>query len=275
MYLFSPSKIRCLAYKEPMMTSDDGVHIYERAEENRIYTMCVDVSRGQGIDYHAFSLIDVTEIPYKVVATFRNNKIPPMVLPNLLHRILKEYNDAYCLIEINDIGGQVADILNYELEYENVLYTANQVGRGQELSGGFGSSKSKLGVRTTATVKRTGCSQLKSMIEDDKLMIGDYETISELSTFVSKKQSFEADSGKHDDLAMTLVLFGWLTSQPYFRDISDMDIRQKLYQDRIDSIEESLTPFGFSTEDNDMENIEVDDEGNVWFHDQDDDRISW
>jgi|TARA_R110002074_G_scaffold169193_3_gene330881 hypothetical protein len=273
--LISPSKIRCLAYKEPMMTSDDGVHIYERAEENRIYTMCVDVSRGQGIDYHAFSLIDVTEIPYKVVATFRNNKIPPMVLPNLLHRILKEYNDAYCLIEINDIGGQVADILNYELEYENVLYTANQVGRGQELSGGFGSSKSKLGVRTTATVKRTGCSQLKSMIEDDKLMIGDYETISELSTFVSKKQSFEADSGKHDDLAMTLVLFGWLTSQPYFRDISDMDIRQKLYQERIDSIEESLTPFGFSTEDNDMENIEVDDEGNVWFHDQDDDRISW
>ena len=113
------------------------------------------------------------------------------------------------------------------------------------------------------------------MIEDDKLMIGDYETISELSTFVSKKQSFEADSGKHDDLAMTLVLFGWLTSQPYFRDISDMDIRQKLYQERIDSIEESLTPFGFSTEDNDMENIEVDDEGNVWFHDQDDDRISW
>lgn len=273
--LISPSKIRCLAYKEPMMTSDDGVQIYERAEENRIYTMCVDVSRGQGIDYHAFSLIDVTEIPYKVVATFRNNKMPPMVLPNLLHRILKEYNDAYCLIEINDIGGQVADILNYELEYENVLYTANQVGRGQELSGGFGSSKSKLGVRTTATVKRTGCSQLKSMIEDDKLMIGDYETISELSTFISKKQSFEADSGKHDDLAMTLVLFGWLTSQPYFRDMSDMDIRQKLYQERIDSMEESLTPFGFSTEDNDMENIEVDDEGNVWFHDPDDDRISW
>ena len=274
--LISSSKIRCLVYKEPLMTSSDGVNIYEKAQPDRIYTMCVDVSRGQGIDYHAFTIVDVTEIPYKVVATFRNNKMAPMVLPNLLYRILKEYNDAYCLIEINDIGGQVADILNYDLEYENILHTANQVGRGQELSGGFGSSKSKLGIKTTATVKRTGCSFLKSMIEDDKLIINDYETINEMSTFISKRQSFQADAGKHDDLMMTLVLFGWLTSQPYFRDMSDVDIRKNLFQDRIDSMEESLAPFGFSnSEDDDMKDIEIDNDGNVWFHDPDDERISW
>jgi hypothetical protein len=274
--LISSSKIRCLAYKEPLMTSSDGVNIYEKAEKDRIYTMCVDVSRGQGIDYHAFTIVDVTEIPYKVVATFRNNEMAPMVLPNLLCRILKEYNDAYCLIEINDIGGQVADILSYDLEYENILYTANQVGRGQELSGGFGSSRSKLGIKTTATVKRTGCSFLKSMIEDDKLIINDYEVINEMSTFVSKRQSFQADAGKHDDLMMTLVLFGWLTSQPYFRDISDVDIRKDLFQDKINSMEESLAPFGFSNdEDDDMKDIEIDNDGNVWFHDPDDERISW
>ena len=274
--LITPSKVRCLAYKEPLMESSDGVKIYEKAQPDRIYTMCVDISRGQGIDYHAFTVVDVTEIPYKVVATFKNNELAPMVLPNLLYRVLREYNEAYCLIEINDIGGQVADILNFELEYENILYTSNKVGRGQELSSGFGSKSSKLGIKTTASVKRKGCSLLKSMVEDDKLLINDYDTIEELSTFVSKRGSYEADTGHHDDLAMTLVLFGWLTSQSYFRDISDVDIRKDLFQDRIDSVEESLTPFGFiDTGEEDTNNIEIDSEGNVWFHDEDDDRIMW
>ena len=275
--LIAPSKVRCLAYKEPLIKSSDGVRVYEKAQPDRIYTMCVDVSRGQGIDYHAFTVVDVTQIPYKVVATFRNNQMAPMVLPNLLYRVLMEYNEAYCLVEINDIGGQVADILSLELEYENMLYTSNKVGRSQALSSGFGSAKSRLGVKTTAGIKRTGCSFLKSMIEDDKLLINDYDTIEELSTFISKKGSFEADSGHHDDLVMTLVLFGWLTSQPYFRDISDVDIRKDLFQERIDSMEEALTPFGFIDNDDsdDTSNIEIDSDGNVWFHDENDDRISW
>ena len=273
--LISSSKVKCLAYKEPIMKSPDGVKIYEKAQEGHIYTMCVDVSRGQGLDYHAFTVIDVTEIPYKVVATFRNNEMPPMVLPNLLYRVLMEYNEAYCLVEINDIGGQVVDILNLELEYENVLYTNNKVGRGQTLSSGFGSSKSRAGVKTTASVKRVGCSLLKSMIEDDKLLVTDYDTIEELSTFISKSGSYCADSGHHDDLVMTLVLFGWLTSQQYFKDISDVDIRKDMFKEKIDMMEESLTPFGFIENDtDDTDNIEIDSDGNVWFH-GDDDRITW
>ena len=274
--LISSSKIRCIAFREPITQTEEGAKVYEKAQDDRIYTMCVDVSRGQGLDYHAFTIIDVTEVPYKVVATFKNNEISPMVLPNLLYSFCKEYNDAYVLVEVNDIGGQVADILSLELEYENVLNTTNKVGSGQQLSSGFGASKSRPGVKTTKTVKKTGCSLLKSMIEDDKLFITDYDIVEELSTFISKGPSFQADSGHHDDLVMTLVLFGWLTSQPYFREISDVDIRKDLFQERIDRMEESLTPFGFVNNDSsDDENIEIDSEGNVWFNDPDDDRITW
>jgi len=270
--LISSSKIRCLAFEDPEINTSDGLRIYERAKDRHIYTMCVDVSRGQGVDYHAFTVIDVTETPYKLVATFKNNEMAPMVLPNIIYQVCKEYNDAYCLIEINDIGGQVADILSSELEYDNILYTSSRGHRGQEISGGFGGS-SKPGVKTSTSVKRLGCTTLKSLIEEDKLIIQDMNTIEELSTFVSKRHSYSADSGHHDDLVMTLVIFGWMVSQRYFKEISDVDIRKDLYENKLDRLEEELTPFGFINVEDDDRDIEVDEEGNVWFSDPSDGSI--
>jgi hypothetical protein len=270
--LISSSKLKCLAFTKPKSETEDGLKIYEDPIPEHTYAMTVDVSRGQGLDYHAFSIVDVTSVPYKLVSTFRNNVISPMVLPNLLFRIGTHYNDAYILVETNDIGGQVIDILYEDLEYENILYTQSKVTKGQVLTGGFGSGNSRRGVKTTSGVKRVGCSLLKSMIEEDKLLITDYDTIGELSTFVSKKQSYQADSGHHDDLVMTLVLFGWLTYQQYFKDLVDLDIRKDLYQDKIDSIEEDLVPFGIFDNGigSDLPEHEVDDEGQVWFNAEDD-----
>jgi hypothetical protein len=267
--LISRSKLGCLAFKKPLSENEDGVKIYEEPIPNHTYAMTVDVSRGQGIDYHAFSIIDVTEVPYKLVASFRNNLMPPMVLPNLLFRMGTYYNDAYVLVETNDIGGQVIDILYEDLEYENILYTQSKVTKGQILTGGFGSGNSRKGVKTTTGVKRVGCTMLKTLIEEDKLLITDYDTIHELTTFISKKSSYSADSGHHDDLVMSLVLFGWLTYQQYFKELVDIDVRKDLYQDKIESMEDELTPFGIVDDGlgSDFPEHEVDSDGQVWFPD--------
>ena len=276
--LISRSKLGCLAFTKPISENEDGIKIYEDPIPEHTYAMTVDVSRGQGIDYSAFSVVDVTEVPYKLVATFRNNLMPPMVLPNLLFRMGTHYNDAYILVETNDIGGQVIDILYEDLEYENILYTQSKVTKGQVLTGGFGSGNSRRGVKTTSGVKRVGCSMLKTMIEEDKLLVTDYDTIHELTTFVAKKSSYEADSGHHDDLVMTLVLFGWLTYQQYFKELVDIDIRKDLYQDKIDSVEQDLTPFGIVDDGlgSDIPKHEIDDEGQIWFNADDDSApIKW
>ena len=267
--LISRSKLGCLAFKKPLSENEDGVKIYEEPIPNHTYAMTVDVSRGQGIDYHAFSIVDVTEVPYKLVASFRNNLMPPMVLPNLLFRMGTYYNDAYILVETNDIGGQVIDILYEDLEYENILYTQSKVTKGQVLTGGFGSGNSRKGVKTTTGVKRVGCTMLKTLIEEDKLLITDYDTIHELTTFISKKSSYSADSGHHDDLVMSLVLFGWLTYQQYFKELVDIDVRKDLYQDKIESMEDELTPFGIVDDGlgSDFPEHEVDSDGQVWFPD--------
>ena len=149
------------------------------------------------------------------------------------------------IVEVNDIGGQVADILYKELEYENVLISSIRGRKGQTLDGGFGNSDTQLGVRTTKVVKRLGCSVLKSMVESDKLIINDIDIMRELVTFISKNNSYEADTGSNDDLVMCLVLFGWLSTQTYFKDLTDLDIRKTLFQKQIDAIEEEVMPFGF------------------------------
>jgi hypothetical protein len=195
-------------------------------------------------------------MPYKVVAVFRNNIISPMVYPNLIMNTSREYNDAFVLIEINDIGGQVADILYKELEYENVLISSVRGRKGQTLDGGFGNSDTQLGIRTTKVVKRLGCSIIKSMIENDKLLINDIDIMRELVTFVSKNSSYEAESGSHDDLVMCLVLFGWLSTQTYFKDLTDLDIRKTLFQKQISAIEDDVMPFGFLSGVDDPENDE-------------------
>ena len=227
--------------------------IYEQPKEDHLYVMAVDTARGQGLDYSAFLVVDITTSPYKVVARFRNNTISPLVYPTAIRSVCDKYNQAYCLIELNDIGAQVADILYQDLEYENVLQSVYRGRAGQVIGSGFGGSQSQMGVRTTGPVKKLGCSVLKSLIENDKLLIDDMDIIQELYTFVAKGASFEADDGHNDDLVMCLVLFAWLTRQEYFKNLTDMDIRKDIYEDEMKRIEEDILPFGFSTTIDDQE----------------------
>ena len=243
--LISSSKLHCLNFISPLHNNNDGLVVYEEPKENHIYVMTIDTARGQGLDYSAFVVIDITTSPYKIVARFRNNTIAPLVYPTAIRSVADRYNSAYCLIEINDIGAQVADILYQDLEYENVLQSVYKGRAGQIIGSGFGGSQSQLGVRTTIPVKKLGCSVLKSLVENDKLLIDDMDTIQELYTFVAKGASFEADDGHNDDLVMCLVLFGWLTRQEYFKNLTDVDIRKDIYEDEMKRIEEDILPFGF------------------------------
>jgi hypothetical protein len=220
----------------------DGLELFEDPEPNHTYVIGVDTARGVGGDYSAFTVVDATAVPYKLVAKYRNNKIPPMLYPNIINKIGRDYNNAHVLIEINDIGQQVADILHSELEYDNILTTAKDANR-QYLSPGFGKA-TQMGVRMTKQVKRQGCFTLKSLLEEKKLLIFDADTISEFSTFIEKQGSWMADEGYFDDLVMSLVLFAWVTSNSYFADLTDIDIREKLYNNQMKQIEEELTPFG-------------------------------
>ena len=243
--LISSYKLKSLAWVAPIITHNEGLCIYEEPKENHVYSCSVDTARGQGLDYSAFTILDVTEMPYRVVAKYRNNIISPMVYPTIIKRVCEQFNNAWCLIEINDIGGQVADVLHYDLEYGNILQVQTKGRKGQVIGGGFGTGSSMLGVRTTSVVKKIGCSVLKSLIEEDKLIVEDLDIIDELTTFVAKKQSFEADDGHTDDLVMTLVLFAWLTRQEYFKDITNIDVRTSIYQEKIEELEEDMSPFGF------------------------------
>jgi len=277
--LVSSSKLKSLAYKTPVHKNDEGLRIYEEPKKDHIYFIGVDVARGTGLDYHAFSVIDITrdDEPYKVVATFRNNELSPMVFPTVVHSLCKQFNNAYCMVEINDIGGQVADILHNEFEYENILMTSVRGRKGQTLDGGFGKGGSQLGIRTTMATKRVGCSNLKNLIEEDKLLIEDFDIIDELISFIAKRQSFEADDGHTDDLVMSLVLFAWCTTQQYFKDLMNMDVRKAMYKEKLEQIEEEMTPFGFI--DTGMsDSFEQDSEGTLWKTVEEDDAdgfFSW
>ena len=273
--LISPSKLKTLAYIDPVYKNGEGFKVYAKPEEKHIYVMCVDVSRGTGQDYSAFSIIDITTAPYKLAATFRNNNMSPLVFPNAIHVAAKQYNNAHVLVEINDMGGQVADVLHGELEYENLLSSTMRGRKGQVLDGGFGAGQSQFGVRTTEVVKRTGCSILKSLVEADRLIIQDFDMIKELFAFVSKKNSFEAEVGYNDDLVMTLVLFGWLSTQPYFKDLSAMDIRKDIYQETITKLEEEMTPFGFIDDGVDEPVVERERDGTTWFRERESDQSAW
>lgn len=262
--LIAPHKLHSLTFQPPIKQNEEGLKVYQDPIPNHEYIMSVDVSRGNGIDYHAFSLIDISQMPYKVVATFRNNKMAPMLLPNILEPIAKKYNEAYCVVEINDIGGQVADIMHQEMEYDNMIHTSMGGVKGQTISSGMGAKKSRVGVRTTKAVKRIGCSVLKSMIEEDKLLPEDYDIISELTTFVSSGTSFQAEKGHNDDMVMTLVIFAWVTSQKYFQDLTDTDIRTALYKEQMKEVEDQLIPFGIIDDGLGGNETEIDSEGNVW-----------
>ena len=239
--LIHPTKLRTLAHVAPMKKWQD-VEIYEEPKQDAIYTMSVDVSRGVGLDYSAFIVVDITQMPYKLVAKYRSKDISPLLYHTIIYNVAKYYNEAYVLVEINDIGQQVADILHQDLEYENMLATSVKGRAGQQISGGF-SGNSSMGIRTTKQVKRIGCSNLKDLVEQDKFIVQDYETIVELSTFISKSGSYESEEGSHDDLVMCCVLFSWLAKQTYFRDITNTDIRQKIYDEKLRMLDDEALPF--------------------------------
>ena len=261
--LISAAKLRSLSYDEPLHTSG-GLKIYERPQEKHEYLMTVDVSRGVNNDYSAFILYDITTVPYKIVGIYRNNEVKPMVFPNIINQISVQYNQAYVLCEVNDIGDQVASILQYDLENENVLMCAMRGRAGQVVGQGFSGTKTQLGVKMSTTVKKIGCSNLKQLVETDKVLINDYDIIAELTTFIQKRQSFEADDGCHDDLAMCLVIFGWLVAQDYFKEMTENDVRTRIYEEQKNQIEQDMAPFGFIDDGLGTYEKEKDQEGNVW-----------
>lgn len=249
----------------------DGLDIFEDPIPEHTYVMGVDTARGIGGDYSAFTVVDATTVPYKLVAKYRNNKIAPMLYPNVINKVARDYNNAHVMIEINDIGQQVADILHAELEYDNILTTAKDVNK-QYLSPGFGRA-TQMGVRMTKQVKRQGCFTLKSLMEENKLLVFDAETISEFSTFIEKQGTWMADEGYFDDLVMSLVLFAWVTSNTYFKDLTDIDIRRKLYDNQMKQIEEELTPFGLIMDGTEEETFI--DSGDLWTVDRDAEKRNW
>ena len=260
--LISASKLRIMPYEDPIL-QNRGLAVYENVIEDHNYIITVDVSRGIGGDYSAFCVFDTTTLPYKLVGRYKNNEIKPIVLPNIIVDVAKNYNNAYILCEVNDIGGQVADIIQFDLEYENLLMAAMRGRAGQQLGQGFSGKKTQLGVKMSTAVKQVGCSNLKALIEDDKLMIQDYDTIAELTTFIQKGNSFQAEDGCHDDLAMCLVMFAWMAMQEYFKEMHDNDVRQRIYDDQRDSIEQDMSPFGFVSDGLDDDHI-IDAQGERW-----------
>ena len=244
--LISAAKLRALAFEEPI-SKNKGLDIYVRPEDKHEYLMTVDVARGIGGDYSAFIVFDITTVPYKIVGKYRNNEIKPMLFPNVINDVARAYNNAWVLCEVNDVGDSVASILNYDLEYPNVLMSAMRGRAGQIIGQGFSGTKTQLGVKMSITVKKQGCANLKQIIEDDKLTFNDYEIIAELTTFIQKKQSFEADEGYHDDLVMCMVIFAWLVQQEYFKEMTDNDVRQRIYDEQKNQIEQDMAPFGFIT----------------------------
>ena len=269
--LINPSKLRNLVYEDPIKRNA-GLDIYENPIKEHNYIMTVDVARGLGNDYSAFIVFDTTEFPYKAIAKYRNNEIKPMLFPNIILDVAKAYNQAYLMIEVNDIGDQVASILQYDLEYQNILMASMRGRNGQIVGQGFSGKKTQLGVRMTAAVKKLGCSNLKTLLEDDKLLTVDYDIISELTTFSQKHNSFEAEEGCNDDLAMCLVIFSWLVQQEYFKEMTDQDVRKRLYEDQRDQIEQDMAPFGFISDGLDDGESFVDNNGDRWHTDEYGDR---
>lgn len=229
---------------KPYVYSKDNLNIIEAPEKAHSYVIMVDTSRGVGGDYSAFVVIDVTEMPYKVVAKYRNNKISPILYPDIIYRVARDYNNAYVLVEVNDNGQQIVDMLHMEFEYDNIFRIGTQGKVGQVLSAGY-AGKTSLGLRQTKQTKRVGCSVLKTLVEESKLLIFDADIISELTTFIEVKGSYAADEGYHDDLAMCLVMFGWLSREPFFKEMTDVNLRKALFELQSKQIEEELTPFGF------------------------------
>ena len=269
--LIAPSKLKSLVYDSPIK-QNKGLDVYENASSDKDYVITVDVARGVGNDYSAFVVFDITTFPHKIVAKYRNNEIKPMLFPNIIYDVAKNYNSAFILCEVNDVGDQVAAIIQYDLEYQNLLMCSMRGRAGQIVGQGFSGKKTQLGIKMSKTVKKVGCLNLKAMIEADKLIFNDYEVISELTTFIQKHNSFEAEEGCNDDLAMCLVIYAWLVAQDYFKELTDQDVRKRLYDEQKNQIEQDMAPFGFVLDGTELLTAEVDQDGDVWYADEYGDR---
>jgi hypothetical protein len=242
--LLSPSALKRLVFVKPMHTRlENSLSIYKEPVADHIYFCTVDTARGVGIDCSAFLIFDLTVYPFEVVAAYKNNLIDPLFYPEIIYDVVKRYNNAHCLIEINDNGQQIADILHMELEYENIIHTSVKGRAGQVLNGGF-SHRVQRGVRTTQVVKRIGCSNSRTLIENDKLILNDFDLIREFSTFILKGSSYQAEEGSHDDLVMCVILLGWATNQTFFKDLTDTNFRQKLLNEKAKVASDDALPFG-------------------------------
>ena len=263
--LISPAKLKQLTYRTPIR-SNSGLDLYEMPLEKSTYIITADVARGTQNDYSAFLVFDITTIPYKVVAKYRDNEIKPLLFPTKIHEVAKAYNQAFVMIEVNDIGEQVASTMQFDLEYDNLIMASMRGRAGQVLGGGFSGGRAPLGVRTTKAVKKIGCSNLKQLVEDNKLIIEDYDCINELSTFIIKGSSFQADDGCNDDTVACLFLFSWASDQTYFKEITDNDIRRTMMSEQQDMLEQDMAPFGFVVNGLEDDNIGemVDEYGTRW-----------
>ncbi len=261
--LIAGSKLKSLSYNDPL-TSSGGLDIYEMPIPGHEYIMTVDVSRGLRLDYSAFLLFDITSYPHKLVGKYRNNEIKPMLYPEVIVQVAKQYNKSWILCEVNDIGDQVASIIFYDMEYENLLMTSMRGRAGQVLGHGFSGGKTQLGLKMAKAPKKLGCSNMKQMVESDKIIFNDFHLINELTTFVEKRESFSAEDGCHDDLVMCLVIYAWAVAQDYFREMTDQSVREELYEKDKDSLEEDMAPFGFIMDGSDDDRIVDKKNGLVW-----------
>ena len=222
-----------LRSKPPIQVLEGGdVKVYEETKKDHEYLMTVDVARGRGQDYSTFNVIDITVRPFKQVAVYRNNTISPILFPDIIYKFAKVYNNAYVIIESNDQGSIVCRGLYYDLEYENV-HVESAI------------KSNAVGIEMTRKSKRLGCSGIKDLLEERKLDICDENTILEISTFVSRGQSYEASDGNHDDLMMNLVMLGYFVSTQMFSDMTDINLKQMMFENQMREIEDAIVPFGF------------------------------
>jgi len=263
--LISSAKLKIMPYRKPKQ-SNAGLDIHESPKEGGTYVLTADVSRGTANDYSAFVVFDVSQMPYKVVAKFRDNEIKPLLFPAKIYEVARAYNQAFVMVEVNDIGEQVANSLQFDMEYDNLIMASMRGRAGQVLGGGFSGGKAQLGIRTTKAVKKIGCSNLKQLIEDNKLIVEDYDAINELSTFIVKGSTHQADDGCTDDLVACMFIFAWATDQTYFKELTDMDIRKTMILEQQDMLEQDMAPFGFIVNGLEDENIGemVDEYGTRW-----------
>ena len=263
--LITPHKLRTLAYNTPLQ-SNAGLDVYEQPQKDHTYFMTADVSRGTKNDYSAYVVFDVTKVPYRIVAKFKDNEVKPMMFPQKIYHVAKAYNLAFVLIEVNDIGEQVANAMQFDMEYDNLVMASMRGRAGQVMGGGFSGGKAQLGVRTTKAVKKIGCSNLKQLLESDKIIVEDFDCINELSTFIVKGSSFEADDGCNDDLVACMFIFAWATDQTYFKELTNNDIREQMFKEQQDQLEQDMAPFGFVVDGLEDENVGqiVDEYGTRW-----------